>query len=197
MQPADVDARGLAQRGEHVRRRHGVDPAQRGPHFLVRHPPDTPPCPDFPPAWTRPRDDDTEAQVRQAAQAGEGDVRPAVETGTVRCWRCGRVIHPAQAWDLGHVDGDPSRYPGPEHARCNRATAAHAVQRRNGGAVVPGVVSVAWRSSYPAGWAPDATPENQVPDWSRHWGGCPFNPRCPACRARGSACVRVIVLGEA
>src|SRR4051794_14389578 len=48
---------------------------------------------------------------------------PRVATGGVRCARCGEPIRPGEAWDLGHVDGDKSRYQGPEHARCNRATA--------------------------------------------------------------------------
>lgn len=57
-------------------------------------------------------------------------VRPTVEAGQAVCWRCRRPIVPGQAWDLGHVDGDPSRYAGPEHASAadcpmggNRATA--------------------------------------------------------------------------
>lgn len=48
----------------------------------------------------------------------------SVERGSVRCWRCGRVIHPAAPWDLGHDDYDRSRYRGPEHRACNRGAAA-------------------------------------------------------------------------
>jgi hypothetical protein len=53
-----------------------------------------------------------------------------VDAGRVKCARCGRPIVPGQLWDLGHIDGDSSRYAGPEHARSadcpmggNRATA--------------------------------------------------------------------------
>jgi hypothetical protein len=47
---------------------------------------------------------------------------PKVAAGTVTCWRCGRLIQPTEAWDLGHDDNDPSIHRGPEHAgRCNRA----------------------------------------------------------------------------
>ena len=65
---------------------------------------------------------------------------PRVATGTVRCARGAECVFavggvagfilPGQAWDLGHVDGDPSRYQGPEHRRCNRRTAAHRVAHR-------------------------------------------------------------------
>lgn len=48
--------------------------------------------------------------------------RPAVEAGGVACTRCGGRILPGTEWDLGHLDGDRSRYAGPEHARqCNRS----------------------------------------------------------------------------
>jgi hypothetical protein len=49
---------------------------------------------------------------------------PRVATGRVKCWRCGELISPATAWDLGHDDTDRTKYRGPEHAnQCNRAAA--------------------------------------------------------------------------
>jgi hypothetical protein len=50
--------------------------------------------------------------------------------GGLVCVRCGGRIEPGDRMDVGHVDGDPSRIWGPEHARCNRATARHRVERR-------------------------------------------------------------------
>ena len=52
---------------------------------------------------------------------------PLVRTGTVRCARCGKPIRPDEPWDLGHIDGTINtpnpQWSGPEHRRCNRATA--------------------------------------------------------------------------
>jgi hypothetical protein len=47
-----------------------------------------------------------------------------VRSGRAVCVRCGRPILPGSKWDLGHVDGGGhDEYAGPEHRRCNRATA--------------------------------------------------------------------------
>ena len=43
-----------------------------------------------------------------------------VASGQMRCARCGGVILPGTPFDLGHADGDRTRYHGLEHAVCNR-----------------------------------------------------------------------------
>lgn len=51
-------------------------------------------------------------------------VRRAWKIGTdVSCWRCGRVLEPGSAFDVGHLDpdGGPGRSNlAPECVRCNR-----------------------------------------------------------------------------
>ena len=50
-------------------------------------------------------------------------IAPEVNAGRTKCWRCGLLIKAGDPWDLGHDDDDRSRYRGPEHQACNRATA--------------------------------------------------------------------------
>lgn len=57
---------------------------------------------------------------------------PRVEAGMELCWRCGKPIPGGDpnAWDLGHLDGHPNVYMGPEHRSCNRATAGRKAQTK-------------------------------------------------------------------
>jgi hypothetical protein len=68
--------------------------------------------------------------------------RAVVDSGGVACARCGCLIEPGSLWDLGHVDGDKSRYAGPEHRRCNRAAGARRGHRLR--AVRRRVTSLGW-----------------------------------------------------
>jgi hypothetical protein len=103
-----------------------------------------------------------------------------VAAGGVDCARCGLPIEPGSPWDLGHVDGSPHKYSGPEHVACSRATLTHA---RDVAAAGPASVVTRW----PDWPLEDPEPDNRVSAWSRHWAG-PANPRCPDCRALGGPC---------
>ena len=69
------------------------------------------------------------ARYAQAHRAKRKALSPVVSTGLAKCARCHEPILPGEPWDLGHVDGDGLRYAGPEHRRCNRATARHRKER--------------------------------------------------------------------
>jgi hypothetical protein len=67
-------------------------------------------------------------------------IAPQVATGTVRCWRCGKLIAAGASWDLGHDDRDRSIIRGPEHSACNRAVMSHRPPRHRPAEQHPGLV---------------------------------------------------------
>ena len=114
------------------------------------------------------------------------------------CWRpsCPTPREPINPryWDLGHVDPELRPEFGarwPEHPSCNRATLTHAK------GVAPKPVAATPAHDCRAEFDPkrclecrrrDPMPTNSVDRWSEHWDAGRYNPRCPDCRKRGSAC---------
>ena len=78
---------------------------------------------------TKPRDPSHYRRYGSGHRALRAQWTPRVDAGMVKCTRCGTLIRRGEEWDLGHDDLDRNRYTGPEHASCNRATAAHRVER--------------------------------------------------------------------
>jgi hypothetical protein len=72
--------------------------------------------------WQRLRPSPEARGYGREHQALRRQLQPLVLAGNVQCARCGELIVPGQPWDLGHADGDRSKYSGPEHQWCNRAT---------------------------------------------------------------------------
>ena len=74
----------------------------------------------------------TQRGYGSAHQAERKRWEPIVKAGRASCWRCTEPITPDADWDLGHDDHDRSKYMGPEHPACNRATAGRQpLTRRN------------------------------------------------------------------
>ena len=67
-----------------------------------------------------------------------------MKSGAAICVRCGEPILPTENRALGHDDLDRSRHTGPEHRRCNRATAR---SRQSFQGVPPQVVETVVRRS--------------------------------------------------
>jgi hypothetical protein len=110
-------------------------------------------------------------------------VAPAVERGEVACARCGRWIVPGTPWDLGHADGDKTRYSGPEHRACNRATAGRATAgratagRATAGRATAGSQATEYRATedwtggrpLPRDYQPTSVPDKPTEPTSRDW----------------------------
>lgn len=108
-------------------------------------------------------------------------LKATVKAGKATCWRCGFLIRPDEEWHLGHDDRDPSKWRGPEHARCNMSAGGRKGRARQ--------LAAAKRppAEFPDVDFPDPEPGNSVSRWSRHWHG-PGNPRCPECLRLGDPC---------
>jgi hypothetical protein len=123
----------------------------------------------------------------QAHQRLRRQLVPIVAFGTVNCARCGEPIVPGEPWDLDHQDGSRTRYLGPSHARCNRATA-----RQRGRPVdLSEYQDDPERGIF---WGPPSEPGGVPRKWSRVWFGWRSDPyysapyeRATASPARGDA----------
>lgn len=66
-----------------------------------------------------------------AHRARRRGIAPLADAGLLNCARCGERIKAGEPWDVGHVDGtNRAVVSGPEHCRCNRATARLRYLRR-------------------------------------------------------------------
>lgn len=81
-------------------------------------------CPEHRRQHERARGSSTARGYGRDHQKERARVAPLVAAGKVKCWRCGELI--VGAFDLGHDDSDRSKYRGPEHPACNRATSGRA-----------------------------------------------------------------------
>ena len=68
----------------------------------------------------RRRGSTTQRGYGNAHRALRKRLAPLVASGQMPCARCGGLIMPGTPFDLGHADGDRTRYHGLEHAACNR-----------------------------------------------------------------------------
>ena len=70
----------------------------------------------------------TERGYGEAHKARRRREARRIKAGGAICWRCTKPIDPdtpSDQWDLGHDDNDRTKYMGPEHVSCNRATSTH------------------------------------------------------------------------
>jgi hypothetical protein len=83
----------------------------------------------------------------------------AVKAGLARCARCEKPISPLEPWDLGRIDGDRTRYAGPDtDAATGPLRAGVAAALRGIGELGPSRRSMGRGVEVPAAKAPDAAP---------------------------------------